>query len=66
MAPDAQKHIGSLFWFGKALRNDANIKKLAQKRTAHFSHDNLFHTLLGLFRVKTKVYDPKLDMLHTQ
>jgi lipid A ethanolaminephosphotransferase len=66
MAPDAQKHIGSLFWFGKALRNDANIKRLAQKRTAHFSHDNLFHTLLGLFRVKTKVYDPKLDMLHTQ
>jgi lipid A ethanolaminephosphotransferase len=66
MAPDAQKHIGALFWFGKELRNDTNIKKLTQKRTAHFSHDNLFHTLLGLFRVKTKVYDPKLDMLHTQ
>ncbi len=63
MAPDAQKHIGALFWFGKGFRDDPRIKSLAAKHTHHFSHDNLFHTLLGLFDVKTKVYDKKLDML---
>ena len=66
MAPDAQKHIGALFWFGKIFREDERVKKLRSKQQKHFSHDNLFHTLLGLFNVKTKVYDPKLDMLHVQ
>ena len=27
-----------------------------------YSQDNLFHTLLGMMDVKTKVYDPKLDI----
>ncbi len=63
MAPDAQKHIGALFWFGKGFRDDPRIKALATKHTHRFSHDNLFHTLLGIFDVQTKVYDNKLDML---
>lgn len=66
MAPDAQKHIGALFWFGKIFREDERIKRLRSKQQKHFSHDNLFHTLLGLFNVKTKVYDKKLDMLHME
>jgi lipid A ethanolaminephosphotransferase len=26
------------------------------------SHDNLFHSLLGIFDVKTQAYDPGLDI----
>jgi lipid A ethanolaminephosphotransferase len=28
-----------------------------------FSHDNLFHTLLGLYGVKTAVEDKSLDII---
>ncbi len=66
MAPDAQKHIGALFWFGKELQGDPRVKQLKEHHKAHFSQDNLFHTLLGLFNVQTKVYDKKLDMLQTK
>ncbi len=63
MAPDAQRHIGALFWFGKSLRKSAKVTSLEKHRHEHFSQDYLFHTLLGLFDVNTTVYNPKLDML---
>lgn len=59
MAPDAQTHIGALMWFGK----DINTKNIKQNRDKRYTQDNLFHTLLGLFKVKTKVYDKDMDML---
>jgi lipid A ethanolaminephosphotransferase len=55
MAPDAQIHIGAVMWFGEKPRKHINPHKT-------YSHDNLFHTLLGLFEVQTEVYDKKLDM----
>jgi lipid A ethanolaminephosphotransferase len=66
MAPDAQKHIGALFWFGEQWQNKAALSQLRNRHTAYFSHDNLFHTLLGAFNVKTNVYDKTLDMLHPE
>ena len=63
MAPDAQRHIGALFWFGPSLEKNAGVQSLKKHKDAHYSQDNLFHTLLGLFNVQTKVYDKKLDML---
>ena len=29
----------------------------------HFSHDNVFHTVLGLHRIRTSIYDASLDLL---
>jgi len=63
MAPDAQKHIGALFWFGSRWRNDPHIVHLSTHNRNRYSQDNLFHTLLGLFDVQTEVYDKNLDML---
>ena len=56
MAPDAQTHVASLMWFGKN-----NQHKVDEEKS--YSQDNLFHTLLGLFNVKTKVYDEGMDVL---
>ncbi len=63
MAPDAQKHISALFWFGSQWQDDPHIAHLVAHNRDRYSQDNLFHTLLGLFNVKTEVYDKKLDML---
>jgi lipid A ethanolaminephosphotransferase len=61
MAPEAQKHIGSLMWFG----NDelVNTDKLKSYSDSEFSQDNLFSTLLGIFDVRTEVYEPSMDIL---
>ena len=61
MAPDAQKHIGSVMWFGK--NSSIDIDKLKEKSNDKFSQDNLFHILLGIFDVKTKVYKKEMDIL---
>ena len=57
MAPDEQKHVASVFW--------SNNKTYYQgiDKDRYYSHDYLFHTLLGLFDVETNVYDKKLDLL---
>jgi len=61
-APDAQKHVPAVMWFGTQ-HNPLRLEKLESTRKQKLSHDNLFSTLLGLFEVKTKDYDPKLDIL---
>jgi len=63
LAPDAQKHIASMMWFGKGFEN-IDISQLKKKAAEPFSHDNIFNTLLGIFNVKTSLYDKKKDMLH--
>jgi len=62
MAPDHQKHVGALMWFGKSFPFDRDLLKNKAKET--FSQDNLFSTLLGIFNIQTKVYTPEMDILH--
>ncbi|MGP1486133.1 MAG: phosphoethanolamine transferase [Campylobacter sp.] len=64
-APKEQKHIGSIMWFGDGeIRKKYDIEKLKSYKDREFSHDNLFHTLLGIFEVQTEIYDKKLDILN--
>ncbi len=60
IAPDAQKHIATILWFGSNFKIDR--QSMEKKATQPFSHDNLFHTILGLMDVKTSIYDKRLDM----
>lgn len=62
MAPDEQKHIGAVMWLGDGFHIDKNA--LRQKSVKEYSHDNLFHTLLGLMEVETSVYDKKKDIIN--
>jgi lipid A ethanolaminephosphotransferase len=63
MAPESQIHIGSFIWFNSNFKKDIKIKDLISKRYSKYSHDNLFHTLLGLFEVKTNVYKKEMDII---
>ncbi|WP_295798806.1 phosphoethanolamine transferase [uncultured Microbulbifer sp.] len=62
LAPDAQKHVPMIFWSGEGYGREQ--AKTAGKGFTHreFSHDYLFHTLLGLMAVDTKIYQPELDI----
>ena len=62
MAPDEQKHIGAMMWFGDSFKIDKTA--LRAKSGNAFSQDNLFHTLLGLMEIETEVYDRDLDIVN--
>lgn len=63
MAPETQTHIGAMMWFGDEMKKDIDTEKLKSYSDKAFSHDNLFHTIIGLFEVETKIYDKNMDML---
>lgn len=63
IAPEAQTHIGAVMWFGSYLQKQLNMNELTSHRKQKYSHDNIFHTLLGLFHVQTNLYQKQLDML---
>ncbi|WP_460926243.1 phosphoethanolamine transferase [Pseudomonas sp. MC6] len=64
LAPEQQKHVAMLAWFSdnyqKAYSVDTHC--LQMSRDKPLSQDNLFHSMLGLLEVKSKVYQPGLDM----
>ncbi|MFJ4145708.1 phosphoethanolamine transferase [Pseudomonas sp. NPDC089734] len=64
LAPDQQKHVPMMIWLSDSYQKSfaVNTECLAKERNAPLSQDNLFHSLLGLLKVDTKVYDPNLDM----
>jgi len=60
IAPDVQKHPASVSWFGKDFEiNQTCVKK---ERFKHYTHDNIFSTILGLVGIKTKEYKPEKDI----
>lgn len=65
-APDEQTHVPMLLWLPEAWRQangvDANCLRESAARN-NYSHDNLFHTVLGMMNVTTKDYNPQLDAL---
>ncbi|MBA1245685.1 phosphoethanolamine transferase [Pseudomonas japonica] len=68
IAPEAQKHVPMVLWFGQNTLSDAGVSLpcLAAKRDeADLSHDFVFHSVLGLFNVHTQVYKPALDLFQS-
>ena len=63
MAPKEQTHVPMIAWFSEAFAKDDGLDQscIEARRVEPLSHDNLFHSVLGLMSVMTKVYDPALD-----
>jgi len=65
IAPKAQTHVPMLLWMGagakRALRIDDSC--MAGLRDAPLSHDNLFHTTMGLAGVRAGEYRQDLDAI---
>jgi len=65
-APREQTQVPMMFWmsdsFGARFRIDRRC--LAQRRSEPLSHDNVFHSVLGMLDVNTAVLNPRLDIFH--
>jgi lipid A ethanolaminephosphotransferase len=60
IAPEAQKHVPAVMWFGKNFAIDAHT--LQHRATQPQSQDSIFHTLLGMNGVQTHIYQKGLDL----
>ena len=64
IAPEAQLRVPAILWFGSGF-HQANPQALRRNSALRFSHDHVFHTLLGLFEIESAAYTPEKDLLRT-
>lgn len=64
VAPAEQKNVAGIFWFGGDLAKKINYVELKKKSSEAYSHDNIFHTFLGLMNIKTELYHEDMDILN--
>lgn len=62
LAPESQLHVPAVLWFGSNF-DDLDLPALMRKRGQRFTHDHLFHTVLGFLEIRTSAYKPELDIL---
>ncbi len=65
IAPEEQKKIPMVMWFSPEFTADTGIDPVCLKQNAQrnaYSQDNLFHSVLGLFSIRTKEYRSDLDL----
>ena len=63
IAPSQQTHVPFVLWLGKGEKAAYSTACLEGETRQPQSHDNLFHTVLGMMRVETKVRVPALDLM---
>ncbi|MDT0138243.1 phosphoethanolamine--lipid A transferase [Acidovorax sp. PRC11] len=64
IAPDEQTKVPMVWWLSDGFKESRMINSdcLKEKSPAALSHDNLFHSVLGLLGVSTQVYEQGLDI----
>jgi len=65
MAPRQQTHVPMVAWLSPSMQQRSGVSEtcLRAQSDKALSHDNLFHSVLGLMDVQTQAHDLSLDML---
>lgn len=64
LAPEEQTHVASILWFGDNY-DEIDTESVRLKADRDYSHDNIFHTVLGLMEVNTELYNRDLDIIYS-
>jgi lipid A ethanolaminephosphotransferase len=64
IAPSEQTQVPMVWWLSEGFTQSMGLKRdcLYETSTDALSHDNLFHSVLGMLQVTTNAYEPKLDI----
>ncbi|HEU5134267.1 MAG TPA: phosphoethanolamine--lipid A transferase [Steroidobacteraceae bacterium] len=64
IAPDTQTHVPMIAWLSPGFSAATALSRpcVLAKSDDELSHDNLFHSVLGLLDVRTQVYNPGRDI----
>jgi len=65
IAPIQQTQVPMVMWLSPSFveSRQVDLACLRSHATQRATHDNLFHTMLGLLDVQTSVYEPTLDLV---
>jgi len=66
IAPKEQKQVPFFMWLSAnyIVANEIDSSCLRGVSTNSYSHDNLFHTVMGMLNLQTEVYNSELDMVN--
>lgn len=66
ISPPEQRRVPFMLWMSGryAERFKINRQCVAARASQPFSHDNVFHSVLGMLDISTAVYNPALDIFH--
>ena len=64
ISPAEQREVPLMMWMSDGFRSRFQIDQrcVAARADQPFSHDNVFHSVLGMLGVSTAVYNPRLDI----
>jgi lipid A ethanolaminephosphotransferase len=64
ISPAEQREVPFMLWLSEGFRGRYGIDQrcLAARTGQDFSHDNVFHSVLGMLNVNTAIYNPRLDI----
>jgi lipid A ethanolaminephosphotransferase len=64
IAPEVQTHVPMLVWVSRQVTDSGDVNARCLRARAHdaWSHDNLFHSVLGLLDVDTSAYRASHDI----
>lgn len=63
MAPKEQREVPFIIWLGPEMQKKIDYVSLKKNLNEPYSHDNIFHTVLGFMKVNSTTYNDKMDML---
>jgi lipid A ethanolaminephosphotransferase len=66
LAPREQIHVPMVAWLSDGMYERLGLDRrcMAARRGYALSHDNFFHSVVGLAMVRTSAYDPERDLFH--
>lgn len=66
ISPIEQRHVPFMLWLSESFKSRFHIDSrcLSARGKQEFSHDNVFHSALGMLAINTAVYNPKLDIFN--
>ena len=65
IAPEEQTHVPMVMWMSETMKKEDFIDYSCLKQEAtndSFSHDNIFHSVIGLLEIKSSTYKKEYDM----
>lgn len=62
MAPDEQIEVAAFMWLDDSMSKVFDKNIIRENAVLPQTHDNLFHTLLGLMDIETDLYQKNLDL----
>lgn len=66
-APREQTEVPMMLWMSQGFSERFRIDRrcLNERRNQPLSHDNVFHSVLGMLDVNTAILNPRLDLFHS-